>query len=226
MAHCQCAPPRPNRVKHFKNVVMFPTVSKPMSTASKSTGRVAQSEHRASSDRGGFSSHQALDGQSWGVRQGEFSAVGFQLNILTNPLIICIVDASYSATLFKGTCLWRTLELGVCSDQHTGKSYLLIIYSGTMNKPQDIPEFLHFILQERRSYIMDAMRIAEQRKEVPVFWKRFLKFLHWMMMFSPRPLLDWWRRALGKESGASGRWRPSSEDLTKPLRKFLKNQSS
>ena len=44
-----------------------------------------------------------------------------------------------------------------------------------MNKPQDIPEFLHFILQERRSYIMDAMRIAEQRKEVPVFSKRFLK---------------------------------------------------
>ena len=43
---------------------MFPTVSKPMSTASKRTGRVAQSEHRASSDRGGFPSYQALDGQS------------------------------------------------------------------------------------------------------------------------------------------------------------------
>ena len=155
-----------------------------MSTASKSTGRVAQSEHRASSDRGGFSSHQALDGQSWGVRQGEFSAVGFQLNILTNPLIICNGDASYSATLFKGTCLWRTLELGVCSDQHTGKSYLLITYSGTMTikKSQDTPEFLHFILQERRSYIMDAMRIAEQRKEVPVFWNRFLKSF----------CIEWW----------------------------------
>ena len=56
--------PRPNRVEHFEDVVMFPTVSKQMSTASKSTGRVAQSEHRAPSDSGDLSSHQALDGQS------------------------------------------------------------------------------------------------------------------------------------------------------------------
>ena len=184
-------PPRPNRVKHFEDV-MFPTIS---INHCRLHQKVQVALHSLSTELL-VTVEAYLLIRLWMDNREESVKVNFRhwLNfpklgsnsICFNPLksIICDGDASYIQSrvgpqlLFSKAHVYDTPWSFASAQTNIQVNHICLL---PIRGLWISPKFLHFIFQERRSYIMDAMRIAEQRKEVCVFWKTFLSFC-----------IEWW----------------------------------